>query len=257
MRSGSGMTSTRGTVILRNGDKTLPADSKSLSKNLNLTALRAARKESLTIVCEVTLQTRAAFFRIVASERHTRPPPCGGGPKGSEKPDRRATNDHGSNEGLEARPTQCGLASRISEPSRHLSTNRAPIRVFPSSRVLFIHARDRRRHPPRVTDALRELTTRTGSTREHRGDPRALARRVSAPPAEPARVCFPLNVRHECRSPEETCITPTVWFLCRRASRSGHFPRPNTAVPLDPARALPLSHRLGRVGPPSAPLMVF
>jgi hypothetical protein len=92
-----------------------------------------------------------------------------------------------------------------------------PIRVFPSSRVLFIHARDRRRHPPRVTDALRESTTRTGSTREHRDVPGALARRVSAPPAEPARVRFPRNVRHACRSPEETCITPTVWFLCRRS----------------------------------------
>ena len=38
-RSGSGMTSMRGIVLLRDEDKTLPMGSKSLSNNLNLTAL--------------------------------------------------------------------------------------------------------------------------------------------------------------------------------------------------------------------------
>ncbi len=41
-RSGSGMTSMRGIVLLRDGDETLPMESKSLSKNLNLTALPLA-----------------------------------------------------------------------------------------------------------------------------------------------------------------------------------------------------------------------
>ena len=36
------MTSMRGIVVLRDGDKTLPMESKRLSKNLNLTALPLA-----------------------------------------------------------------------------------------------------------------------------------------------------------------------------------------------------------------------
>ena len=61
------MTSLRGIVLLRDEDKTLPMESKSLSKNLNLTALPARGEGEKSVVSYQTYGSNN--MRSMISER--------------------------------------------------------------------------------------------------------------------------------------------------------------------------------------------
>ena len=110
-----------------------------------------------------------------------------------------------------------GLASRILV-SPHLSTNHAPDTGIPIlSCTIYTQGTPRRRNPLRVTDDTRGLTTKDGRPYESAGAKPGLPTTDEHASGRTGARMFPRNVRHESMSPEETCITPTVWFLCRRS----------------------------------------